>query len=75
MMTKYRAIIHDQEVWRQKFDVLCSFFMFGCCLFVCKLVCLMVILQCNDRNALVLVMERVPCCILMVFMGNVNHVS
>ncbi len=43
--------------------------MFGCCLFVCRFVCLLFVLEWSSKSALFLMMERVPCCMMDGFYG------
>jgi hypothetical protein len=56
-MTNYVVVIHHQEVWTWKVWCLVFFSTFGCCLFVCMLVCLLFVFQWSGENALVSVME------------------
>jgi hypothetical protein len=49
-MTNTERLFIIKKCGCQKFDVLCFFLMFGCCLFVCRLVCLMVVFQWSSRT-------------------------
>ncbi len=50
MMTKYRIVIHHQEVWTSRVWCLVFFSMFGCCLFAYMLLCLLFVLQWSDES-------------------------
>jgi len=55
--------------------VLFYFWVLFVCLFVCKLMRLLFVLQWSSGSASVLMMEQVPCCIGDGLYGDVNHIS
>jgi hypothetical protein len=64
MMTNYEALMHHEGLRMPKVQYRVLFSTFRCCLFFCKLMCLMLVFQWSGLGELVYVMEWIHgCCV------------